>query len=126
MVGFDIAGDEKGFPLDNHIKAYQLAGEHDISRTAHAGEAEGPESVWETIQKLNPTRIGHGVRSCEDTELLDFIQRHNIHLEICPTSNIQTDVYDSYSDHTIDKLYKEGISVSINTDGRNYFRCQLI
>lgn len=118
VVGFDLAGDEKGFPLDNHIRAYQLAGKHDISRTAHAGEAAGPESVWDTIKKLKPTRIGHGVRSYEDPELIDFIKRERIHLEVCPTSNIQTDVYDSYSDHTIDKLYEEGISVSINTDGR--------
>jgi len=118
VVGFDLAGDEKGFPLDNHIRAYQLAGEHDISRTAHAGEADGSKSVWETIDKLKPTRIGHGVRSYEDPELIDFINRKKIHLEVCPTSNIQTDVYDSYSDHTIDKLYEEGISVSINTDGR--------
>lgn len=118
VVGFDLAGDEKGFPLDNHIKAYQLAGERDISKTAHAGEAAGPESVWDTIKKLKPTRIGHGVRSYEDPELINFIKTEKIHLEVCPTSNIQTNVYDTYSDHTIDKLYEEGISVSINTDGR--------
>lgn len=118
VVGFDLAGDEKGFPLDNHIKAYQLAGEHDISKTAHAGEAAGPESVWDTIKKLKPTRIGHGVRSYEDPELINFIKTEKIHLEVCPTSNIQTNVYDTHSDHTIDKLYEEGISVSINTDGR--------
>lgn len=118
VAGFDLAGDEKGFPLDNHIKAFRFAKEHDICRTAHAGEACGSNSVGETLQKLETTRIGHGVRSYEDAALLKIIKEKNIHLEICPTSNIQTNVYDSYSDHTIDRFYEQGISLSINTDGR--------
>lgn len=118
VVGFDIAGDEKGYPLDNHLEAFQQAQNHHIHRTAHAGEACGADSVWEVLNKLKPTRLGHGVRSYEDPELLDFILEENIHLEVCPTSNIQTNVYDSYADHTISKLYDKGISLGINTDGR--------
>lgn len=118
VAGLDLAGDEKGFPLDDHIKAYDYASHNNIPRTAHAGEAGGPDSVWETLEKLKPSRIGHGVRSYEDLDLLKYLKEHNIHLEVCPTSNIQTNVYDSYTDHTIDRLYKEGISLSINTDGR--------
>lgn len=118
VVGFDLAGDERGFPLDNHIKAYRFAREHGISITAHAGEAVGPESVWEALIKLKPSRIGHGVRSCEDPKLLDHIQEQDIHLEVCPTSNIQTNVYETYADHTVNRLYRKDISLSINTDGR--------
>lgn len=118
VVGLDLAGDEKGHSLQQHIAAYRFAVNHGINRTAHAGEACGPYSVKETLEKLHPTRIGHGVRSCEDPQLLDLLKEKNIHLEVCPTSNIQTNVYDSYTDHTIDQLYKRGLSLSINTDGR--------
>ncbi|NGP77340.1 adenosine deaminase [Balneolaceae bacterium YR4-1] len=118
VVGLDLAGDEKGFPLDNHIAAYRFADKHDLHKTAHAGEACGPESVRETLEKLHPTRIGHGVRSYEDPNLLELLKEKRIHLEVCPTSNIQTNVYDTYADHTIDKLFSEGLSLSVNTDGR--------
>lgn len=118
IVGLDLAGDEKGFPLKNHIKAFQYAKEHDIPVTAHAGEACGPESIKATINELQTNRIGHGVRSFEDPELLEYIKNNNIHLEVCPTSNIQTDVYDTYYDHTVSRLFDEGVSLSINTDGR--------
>ena len=118
VAGLDLAGNEKGFSLDEHIAAYRFAQEHNLHRTAHAGEACGPESVRETLEKLQPARIGHGVRSFEDLDLLDDLKEKNIHLEVCPTSNIQTNVYDTYSDHTIDKLFEKGLSLSINTDGR--------
>jgi adenosine deaminase len=118
VVALDIAGDEAGYNLANHVKAFKFAHEAGIHTTAHAGEAKGPESVWETIRELNPKRIGHGVRSAEDPELIDFIKARNLHLEVCPTSNVQTNVYDKIEDHAADKLYKAGVSMSINTDAR--------
>ena len=84
VVGFDIASDESGFPLDNHIDAFKKVQDHGIPCTAHAGEARGAESVWETLNKIRPSRIGHGVRSSEDEELLHFFRQKSIHLEICP------------------------------------------
>ena len=118
VVGFDIAADEAGFPLDNHTDAFNFARKNNIPATAHAGEAKGPESVAETIDKLNPKRIGHGVRSVENIEVLNDIKKQNIHLEICPSSNIATRVYKNFKSHPIDKLYKSGLSISINSDGR--------
>lgn len=118
VVGLDLAGDEVGFPLDAHIPAFHYAAQHNIARTAHAGEARGAESVWETLKYLRPTRIGHGVRSSEDTALLEVLQAQRIHLEVCPTSNIQTNVYATYADHPIDILYKKGISLGVSTDTR--------
>ena len=87
VVGLDLAGDEAEFPLDAHISAFQYAVERNIARTAHAGEASGAESVWETLRHLHPTRIGHGVRSSEDAALLDALQAQHIHLEVL--SNLQ-------------------------------------
>ena len=118
IVGFDIAADEAGFPIDKHIKAFQFANSNAIPCTAHAGEAKGAESVWETLKNFHPSRIGHGVRSAEDTTLLSFLKRNNIHLEVCPTSNVQTNVFIKIQDHTADKIYNSGVSMSISTDAR--------
>ncbi len=118
VVGFDIAADEAGFPITNHIKAFQFAHESDIPCTAHAGEAKGAESVWETLQNFHPSRIGHGVRSAEDRALLHFLKANNIHLEVCPTSNVQTNVFDTINEHTANTIYNAGVSLSINTDAR--------
>ncbi len=118
VVGFDIAADEAGFPIDNHISAFQYAGEKGINCTAHAGEARGPDSVWETLRHFHPSRIGHGVRSAEDPGLMAFLKAQNIHLEVCPTSNVQTNVFDKITGHSADKLYRAGISMSVNTDAR--------
>jgi len=118
VVALDIAGDEAGFPIDAHIPAFQYAIDKRIPRTAHAGEARGTESVWETLRYFQPSRIGHGVRSIEDPDLIEHLRQSGIHLEVCPTSNVHIDIYDTYGDHPIDSLYRRGVSVGVNTDAR--------
>jgi adenosine deaminase len=118
VAGFDIAADEAGFPVDAHISAFKYAKEKNIFCTAHAGEAKGAASVWETLQYFGPSRIGHGVRSFEDEKLITHLKQHKIHLEICPTCNVQINIYDTYQDHPVDKLYRSGVSLNINTDCR--------
>jgi adenosine deaminase len=117
VVGFDIAADET-LPIDNHIKAFEYARQHGIHCTAHGGEARGPKSVREIMGNFHPSRIGHGVRSIEDQELLNELKKKNIHLEICPTSNVQTGIYDNVTQHRIHEIYMNGNSLSVNTDGR--------
>lgn len=118
VVGFDIAADEAGFPINNHIKAFDFANQYKIPCTAHAGEAKGAESVWETLKHFKPKRIGHGVRSVEDINLLNYLKKNDIHLEVCPTSNVQTNVVDKIENHPIEKIYNHGVSMSVNTDAR--------
>jgi adenosine deaminase len=118
VAGFDIAADEAGFPVDNHIAAFKYAKEKGIPCTAHAGEAKGAESVWETLEYFGPSRIGHGVRSSEDKSLVAHLCKNNIHLEICPTCNVQINIYDTYQQHPVDELYRAGVSLGINTDTR--------
>jgi len=118
VAGFDIAADEGGFPIDANKEAFLYAIENNLPRTAHAGEAKGPESIWETINNFKPSRIGHGVRCLEDPELVEYLCLKDIHLEICPTCNIQTNIFDKYSDHPVNFLFDSGVSVGINTDGR--------
>jgi adenosine deaminase len=118
VAAFDIAGDEAGFPLDVHLDAFRFAMEHGIPYTAHAGEAAGPASVWETLRLLQPQRIGHGIRSIEDEALMAHLAETGVHLEACPSCNVQTDVVATYEDHPVDRLYRRGISLGINTDTR--------
>lgn len=118
VVALDLAGDEAGFPLDAHVAAYEYVAARGIHRTAHAGEARGPQSVIETLDRLAPSRIGHGVRSIEDAALVARLKADDIHLEVCPACNVQIDLYPAYRDHPIDKLYRAGVSFSVNTDAR--------
>jgi len=118
VVALDIAGDEAGYPLDGHVAAFQYAEERGLRRTAHAGEAAGAASVWETLRRLRPERIGHGARSIEDPDLVEHLIATGVHLEVCPSSNVQTNLCDTYADHPIDALYRRGVSLGVNTDGR--------
>ncbi len=118
VSALDIAGDEVGFPLDAHIPAFQFARQNGIPYTAHAGESGGAESVWETLRLLEPSRIGHGVHSIEDPALIEHLRKKHIHLEVCPTSNYQTNAVDTYPEHPIARLYDAGLSLSVNSDDR--------
>jgi len=119
VVALDLAGDESGFPLDAHVGAYRYAREHGLFRTAHAGEGLGPKSVWETLRLLDPQRIGHGTRSIEDPNLVEHLRREHIHLELCPTANVQIiPSIGSMEEHPIDRLYRAGVSLSVNSDSR--------
>lgn len=118
VVGFDIAGDEAGYPLEPHVAAFDTARRGGLALTAHAGEALGAHSVRETLDRLRPSRIGHGVRSIEDPAAVALLKAGRIHLEICPTSNVQSDVCESLGDHPVERLRKAGVSLGISTDGR--------
>jgi len=118
VAALDLAGDEAGFPITPHIPAYQYVADRNLPYTAHAGEASGPQSVWETLRLLHPLRIGHGVRSIEDPVLIEHLRNQRIHLEVCPTSNLQTNIYDTFKDHPINRLYELGLSFGVNTDAR--------
>ena len=118
VVGFDIAGDEAGYPIKNNKAAFQYANKHNIPCTAHAGEAAGSKSVWETLNNFHPTRIGHGVRSIEDPTLTRYLRESNILLEVCPTSNLQTNMYPDLAHHPVDSLHKLKVPINISTDCR--------
>jgi len=107
-----------GNVFDDHLAAFQYARDKDIPYTAHAGETRGPDNVWDTVRHFAPSRLGHGVPCLEIPELVEHIRKHRIHLEVCPTSNIQTNTFETYADHPINELYRAGISVGVNTDAR--------
>jgi adenosine deaminase len=121
VAALDLAGDEAGCPLRPHIAAYRAAHEWGLKTTAHAGEACGPSSVWETLRELQPDRIGHGIRSIEDSALIDHLASAGLHLEICPASNVRlVESIHEWADHPVDALQRRGVSMSISTDIRGF------
>ena len=115
VVCVDIAGAEALFPTENFADLFALARELEIPYTIHAGEADGPKSVWKALE-FGTKRLGHGVRSLEDPELVEKIVSEGITLELCPTSNIHTCMFPSIEEYPLRKLMEAGVKVTINTD----------
>lgn len=125
VVGLNLAGDEAGFPPAQFKRAFEIAKDAGLGLTAHAGEMVGPSSMIEALDNLPITRIGHGVRVIEDKELMARVKDLNIHLEVCPTSNLALGVFPDYQSHPLRQLFDSGIQLSINSDDPPYFHCTI-
>jgi len=116
LVAVDLAGDEPGFPaglFQEHFRRVRDAG---LGVTIHAGEADGPDSVWASIRDLGASRIGHGIHSLEDPALVDYLLKHRIGLEVNITSNIHTGTVDDYANHPVKRIFDLGLLANLNTD----------
>ena len=129
VVGFDVAGPEKGFPPTRYLDAFQLIHNENFHLTIHAGEAFGLPSIWEALQWCNAERLGHGVRIVDDIKvgldgevrlgrLAEFVRDRRICLEMCPTSNVHTGAVASVEEHPIELLRRLRFRVTVNTDNR--------
>ena len=129
VVGFDIAGAEKGSPPTLHLGAFEYLQRENAHFTIHAGEAFGLPSIWEAIQWCGADRLGHGVRIVDDIEirpdgtpqlgrLAAYVRDRRIPLEMCPSSNVQTGAAESIERHPIGLLKSLGFRVTLNTDNR--------
>lgn len=118
VVGFDLAGGEKGFPAKDHKAAFDFALRHGMACTCHAGEGFGPESVRQAIHDCGAQRIGHATHLIQDKALTEEVGREGIALEICLTSNVQTRAASSYATHPLRQYYERGMNVSLSTDNR--------
>lgn len=134
IVGFDLAGEEAGYPAVNYKEAYQFVHNHFVKKTVHAGEAYGPESIFQAITQCHANRLGHGTflfaedmikdpsikdrhRYVED--LADYIATQRIGIEVCVTSNLQTTPsIRSVEEHPVGEMIERGLSVSLCTDNR--------
>ena len=117
VVAIDLAGSEASYPVNLYQELFEIAQKENIPFTIHAGEADEPLSVINAIN-LGAKRIGHGVRAIESEKALKLIKEKNITLEVCPKSNLDTNMYEKLSNHPIKKLYDMGLLVTINTDNR--------
>ena len=118
VVGFDLAGPERGHPARTHRAAFAVAAEAGLGITVHAGEADGPESIRQALDECHARRIGHGTRLHEDRALLARVREQRIPLEVCITSNVQTGAVPSYERHPLRRYLDEGLVVTLNTDNR--------
>lgn len=121
VVGFGMGGDEVNFPPEDFQRAYEIAHDAGLQCTTHAGEWTGPEKIWTALNVLPIKRLGHGVRACEDANLMRYLHDQQISLEIAPGSNIALGVYDSYAAHPFRQFYDYGIPVSLNSDDPPFF-----
>ncbi|WP_034898882.1 adenosine deaminase [Paraglaciecola psychrophila] len=116
IVALDLAGDEKGFPAIRFKQHFKLARDAGWNITVHAGEADGPHSIWQAIDELGATRIGHSVAARKDPHLMDFMAKNDISIECCLTSNFQTGAFTDIAHHPIKTFIERGIVVTLNTD----------
>jgi adenosine deaminase len=116
VVGVGIGGSEHDFPPEPFEAVFARARQLGFRTSAHAGEAAGAESVWGAIRSLRVDRIGHGTRSEEDDELLDYLVKQQVPVEMCPISNVRTGVVESYEAHPVRRYFDRGVFLSINTD----------
>jgi adenosine deaminase len=129
VVGFDLAGEEGGFPPKKHVDAFHYIQRENFNITIHAGEGFGKESIWQAIQYCGAHRIGHGTRLIEDIAVADgravklgdlaqYVLDKRIPLEICLISNVHTGATPSLEQHPFKILYQEKFRVTLNTDNR--------
>jgi adenosine deaminase len=135
VVGIDLAGQEKGYPAEDHRKAYQVAHEAFLGKTVHAGEDYGPESIFQAIGDLHADRIGHGTWLFDDTKisssrvrdrkryvenLSEFIADKRITIEVCLTSNQQTvpELAADLTLHPFGEMRRRRLSTTFCTDNR--------
>lgn len=129
VAGFDIAGPEAGYPPTRFGEAFQFLRRHNAFYTIHAGEGAGPESVFQAVQECGAHRLGHGVRVLEDCDtdadgrlrpgrLAAAVRDLRIPLEVAPSSNLQTGIAETLTDHPIAALHSLGFNVTVNCDNR--------
>jgi adenosine deaminase len=129
VVGFDLAGEEGGYPPKKHVDAFHYIQRQNFNITIHAGEGFGKESIWQAIQYCGAHRIGHGTRLVDDIAVADgkavklgnlaqYVLDKRIPLEICLISNVHTGAAPSLAEHPFKILYQEKFRVTLNTDNR--------
>ena len=129
VVGFDLAGEEGGYPPKKHVDAFHYIQRENFNITVHAGEGFGKESIWQAIQYCGAHRIGHGTRLIDDIAVADgravklgdlaqYVLDKRIPLEVCLLSNVHTGATPTLDQHPFKILYQEKFRVTLNTDNR--------
>jgi len=126
VIGVGMGGGERAAPTAGFAAPYREARRLGLRTTVHAGEFDGPRSVWEAIEVLETERIGHGVRALEDRVLVGVLKDRRLPLECCPTSNIRTGTVRGWENHPVGGLHRAGVWVSVNSDDPALFSTSLV
>jgi adenosine deaminase len=116
VVAVGLGGDERRYPAELFVEAFERARELGLHRVVHAGETAGAQSVADSVRLLHAERIGHGVRAVEDDAVVKMLARSGITLECCPTSNVLTGAVGGYAEHPLVLLDERGVRVTVDCD----------
>ena len=125
IIAQGLGGPEIGNPPSKFRRAFETIQAAGIPCVIHAGETDGPKSIWNAIEIAHPVRIGHGVRCIEDPKLMDYLKDSQLPLEVCPTSNICLGVFRSLQEHSLPRLLAHGLRVTLNSDDPPLFNTTL-
>lgn len=112
----DICGDEFAQPIENFKNIYRMAQSHGLKLKAHVGEFGSADDVMEAVEILELSEVHHGIAAVKSKEIMNWLSKHKIQLNVCPTSNIMLKRVNNYAEHPIKDLFVNGVSVTINTD----------
>lgn len=124
-IGITLGGEENKYPARNFTQLYQLAAQNHLHLTCHAGEHAPHSSVEDAVQILKCVRIGHGLTAHQNISTMDMLAQNNITLEMCPTSNVETQAIPSLTDHPIRSMIHHGVPISIASDDPGFFNTSL-
>ncbi|MBS0285825.1 MAG: adenosine deaminase [Proteobacteria bacterium] len=125
VVGINLAGDETNFPPALFAKPYAKAKKHGLKLTAHVGEHAGPEKIIEAVNVLQLDRVGHGVTAIQSEKTMAFLRERNIALELCPSSNVEFNIFPSLSAHPLRAFFDAKIKFTINSDDNGFIGSSL-
>src|SRR5215475_3357382 len=126
VVGFGLSNDERRGPAEDFERAFRIAGQAGLLLVPHGGELAGPASVAAALDRLHADRIGHGVRSVEDPEVVKRIAAAGVTLEVCPSSNVALGVAPSPAAVPLRVLFEAGIPVALGADDPLLFGRRLV
>jgi adenosine deaminase len=116
FIALDLAGDEANFPAPLFVDHFKKGRDAGWRVAVHAGEAGGPQSVWDALNLLGAERIGHGTRALEDPKLTDYLAEKRVPIEANLTSNVHTSTVPNLASHPLREMMSRGLVCSINTD----------
>lgn len=125
ICGVSFAGEERNFPVKPVSDLFRDMHRSGLKIEIHTGEWCGPESIWDAIEYGYPDRIGHGISIFQDVALTEYFQKTQLHIEMCPTSNLRTGSIDAIEYHPIQQARELDMNYSINTDDPGCFQCSI-
>ncbi len=127
FIGIGLGGAEQKGPCKDFGPVFEKALADKYHAVAHAGEDVGPESIWDALRICHAQRIGHGISSVQDPELVKYVRDNKIPIEVCPTSNVFTKKYvKKMAEHPVREMFEKGIPVTIATDDPIFFGAELL
>jgi len=122
IIGVGLDSSELGNPPSKFKEVFKKAKEEGFKLVAHAGEEADFSYIYEALDLLNINRIDHGVQSIKSPELMQRLKDEQMPLTVCPNSNIELRVFDTYKEHNIKELLDYGLNISVNSDDPAYFK----